>query len=148
MDKITKALTMAIEGHIDQVDKSGAPYLAHLVRVSYLCAPTFRPVALLHDYFEDVVHEYEPGVIAEYVPFLDKAEVVALAALTRKPGEKYFDYLARLMDDSYIALHVKEADIRDHLSHPDYISTSLKDRYEKALKIITGGACGALTQPH
>lgn len=58
---LEKALRIATDTHINQVDKAGSPYIFHPIRVSNRCSTDDeRIVALLHDTIEDteVTPEY------------------------------------------------------------------------------------------
>jgi (p)ppGpp synthase/HD superfamily hydrolase len=75
------ALALATSGHADQVDRSGVPYIEHVVRVADIVAATgadehTRIAAVLHDYVEDVtLGDFEPlraaGVPEESLVMID-----------------------------------------------------------------------------
>lgn len=134
MDKLFEAITMAVEGHATQVDLAGRPYIEHLVRVAFRVPVEYAAVALLHDYFEDVIPVGSVEELAESVPFLSSEEHVALWLLTRKDGQIYRDYVKELKPHR-IARAVKLADLNDHLymSHKHPIPDSLYTRYIEAL---------------
>jgi GTP diphosphokinase / guanosine-3',5'-bis(diphosphate) 3'-diphosphatase len=101
--------------HKDQVRKvSGQPYITHPIRVSERVRTSFqRVVALLHDTIEDTDTTFND--IAEVFGFR-VAQVVGI--LTHKNGEKYDDYITRVLSDPD-AIAVKIADICDNLNdHP------------------------------
>ena len=51
---LEKALILAAEAHTGQVDKGGAPYILHPIRVMLACeGEKEKIVALLHDTLED-----------------------------------------------------------------------------------------------
>ena len=67
----------------------------------------------------------------------DKEVREAVVILTRKADETYFEYIQRIIDsDNKYAYFVKLADISDHLLQIETLTPSLKDRYEKALKML------------
>ena len=86
-------------------------------------------VAFLHDLLEDT--EFTADDIK------DKEVREAVVILTRKADETYFEYIQRIIDsDNKYAYFVKLADISDHLLQIETLTPSLKDRYEKALKML------------
>lgn len=88
-------------------------------------------VGLLHDLLEDT--EFTAKDID------DKNVREAVVILTRKPDETYFEYIQRIVDsDNKYSYFVKLADISDHLLQIETLTPSLKDRYEKALRILKG----------
>lgn len=129
--------------HMGQVDKGGAPYILHLLRVMLSVEPpsdAARTVALLHDIVEDTrtdLHEL-------YVMFT--AEVVmAVDAITRRDREPYEEYIRRVVEDP-LARAVKIADLQDNLD-PSRRGWAVDDqskaelqrlraRYERALRTL------------
>ena len=108
---VETALSIATEAHRDQRDKAGAPYILHPIRV--MLAQTddaARAAALLHDVIEDCGWTAE-GLAEAGIP---SQVVVAVEALTRRPGEDYMDFVRRAAADP-IAKRVKLADVEDNL---------------------------------
>ena len=88
-------------------------------------------VAFLHDLLEDT------ELTADDIK--DKEVREAVVILTRKADEPYFEYIQRIIDsDNEYAYFVKLADISDHLLQIETLTPSLKDRYEKALRMLRG----------
>jgi len=88
--------------------------------------------ALLHDVVEDSAVTLDD---IERLFGLKVRRTVDL--LTRRDGETYFDYIARVSSDD-IATGIKLADLHDHLWQQRHtLPESLKPRYEKARKILT-----------
>ena len=88
-------------------------------------------VGLLHDLLEDT--EFTAKDID------DKNVRETVVILTRKANETYFEYIQRIIDsDNKYAYFVKLADISDHLLQIETLTSSLKDRYEKALRMLRG----------
>jgi hypothetical protein len=144
MDKLRFSLSAVLSGYGSQVDKSGAPYIQHLMRVAGSVDEDYLCVALLHDYFEDVYQLNSVAEMTKVFPFLDKEEILALYFLTRQVGiETYAEYIHRLAGSkSRAALQVKLADIDDHLSRPTFLSDSLHRRYIDARYVIIGAYNG------
>lgn len=132
-----QARKIAIKYHEGQVDKAGKDYLEHIQAVaSTFVTQDEHVVALLHDILEDtsctVDDLYRYGIPERLIQ--------SIQALTRLAGERYFDFIARLMLDP-IALKVKIRDIQHNLDDsrfddPTAYPPSLKKRYEKALEIL------------
>ena len=56
---LEKALILAAKAHTGQVDKGGAPYILHPIRVMLACEEEKEKiVALLHDTLEDTVRAF------------------------------------------------------------------------------------------
>lgn len=135
---LDNAIKLATDAHAGQVDKGGQPYILHPLRVMLAMAITDeRIVAVLHDVVEDTdvccdhlywVHGFKPDI------------VTAIAALTRRNGEDYFDFIRRVAANS-IARAVKIADLRDNLdpSRPlpdDPNSRARAQKYRRALSML------------
>ncbi len=116
MSDIARARLLASEAHAGQTRKfSGSSYVAHPIRVADTVrragAPTFVVVAaMLHDVIEDTPVTAE-RIEAEFGP-----EVASLVrTLTRRGGEAYEDYIARIAADPWATL-IKRADLTDNLA--------------------------------
>jgi (p)ppGpp synthase/HD superfamily hydrolase len=93
MPTIEDAIVLAVRVHRGQVDKVGAPYLLHPLRVmSAMHTHAERIVAVLHDVVEDSDCTLADLAAAGYPPVV----VEAVDALSRRSGEDYSDYVARL----------------------------------------------------
>lgn len=134
------ALGIAWLAHIGQVDKGGETYILHPIRVAqavWHLGPEHRTVAILHDVLEDsstllinLCDEFSPAIIA------------GLDAITKRKGEAYADYLARVAADP-IAKAVKLADLADNMDPRRRLGTSDEPhrlaKYERAVAYLTGG---------
>lgn len=143
MERFEAAFKIASMGHRNQLDKAGEPYIKHLMRVAGTVPKDCMVVAILHDYFEDVValdpHKNPLEEIPRYAPFLflTDEEVYALYLLTRTKELTYRFYIERLEGGmSEIATRVKIADINDHLDHGANLEPSLLLRYANALDAL------------
>lgn len=111
MDILARAIEIASQAHAGAVDKAGAPYLLHPLRVMRALTDTAAQVAaVLHDVIEDSSFDIEalaregfPGKIIE-----------ALQCLTKRAGEPYEDYIDRVCENE-IATRVKIADLEDNM---------------------------------
>tara|TARA_Y100000310_G_scaffold343046_1_gene448901 strand:+ start:1335 stop:1796 length:462 start_codon:yes stop_codon:yes gene_type:complete len=117
------------------------PYIAHPMRVAMEVADfTGRKdttddvvVAWLHDVVEDT------PVTLEDIRDLEWStddQVDALDAITKRPGERYVDYIVRVKKND-IAVRVKIADINDNMNDGK-ISKGKRQAYEFALAYLKG----------
>lgn len=95
-------------------------------------------VGFYHDYIEDDIMSLQ-DIIKELkeIGFYQKEDFTnALIAITRLKNEKYFDYINRVKSNK-IATRVKVADLITnlYLRELEPVET-LKERYQKALKIL------------
>jgi len=104
------AVALAAAAHGEQVDRAGAPYIFHPLRVARrLDDELDRVVAVLHDVLEDTdVSAHD--LLAAGVP---QEAVVAVVALSHNPHEPRVDYLARVGANPR-AVRVKRADMADN----------------------------------
>lgn len=112
--RIELCLSLASEAHAGQVDKGGAPYIEHPMRVALRCDTELRRcAALLHDVLEDT-DATEADLIAAGVG----SEVVRVVkALTHGRGLRYDEYMAYIREvaEDPDARAVKMADLRDNM---------------------------------
>lgn len=110
-DLVATAYRLAKHYHAGQVDKLGAPYLDHVLRVAgrvVRYGPAHTAVALLHDVLEDT-----PATEADLIAAgIDPHLVDAVVVLT-KTGGPNADYYARVRTHT-LARVVKLADIADN----------------------------------
>ena len=94
------------------------------------------PVALFHDLIED---KYIGMDELAQRAHLDEEQIAALDAITRRPAERYFDYIARVKQNE-IARKVKLADLSDNIKRCAFdlpTRWGLIRRYAKAYGILT-----------
>lgn len=137
---IQRALLIATTAHLGQVDKNGAPYIEHPVRVSELVATDdAKAVALLHDTIEDTEVTAESLRNAQVPEHVIEA-VVLLTRSVHVPSEEYY----RKIKTNPLALEVKLADISDNTSpeRTQYLDKKtrlrLQKKYTHALSILKG----------
>jgi len=121
---IEDAIVLAAQSHRGQVDKAGAPYILHPLRVMLrLKGEADRIAAVLHDVIEDtrITEEFlrEQGYREEVLRALD--------ALTRREGESYADFIERVAGNP-LARRVKLADLADNLDASRLPKIAPKDR--------------------
>lgn len=108
MSTLERAIAIAAEAHMGKVDKAGAPYILHPIRVMLsVTTPDERIVAVLHDVVEDSEWN-EDDLRAE--GFSDTV-LEALRSVTKEP---YDEFVARAAKNP-ISLRVKLADLKDNL---------------------------------
>lgn len=107
---LAHALKLAYEAHEGQVDKAGASYILHCLRVAEAMTTTEEKiVAILHDIVEDTEITFE---WLEHEGFSEEV-VTAVKAITREIEEPYNEYLRRVAQNE-IAYKVKLADMMDN----------------------------------
>ena len=135
--QLDRAIQLAAQCHRGRLDKAGAPYILHVLRV---VAAVWRQgddaqcAAALHD----VVENGHVPLILISVSFGDRI-AEAVDALTRRDHESYADYIQRVAERP-LAVIVKRADLRDNLDRLDVLPTSKADslarRYTRALATL------------
>lgn len=111
MADLDDALRVAAQAHRSQKDRYGSPFILHPIRVMLrLAGDVERVVALLHD-----VVERTPWTLPDLRREGFSEDVItAVDLLTKREGEAYLDYIARLRVNP-LAARVKQADLQDHV---------------------------------
>ncbi len=110
-EQLAQAVALATQAHAGQVDKGGADYIEHPLRVSAaLEGWPAKTAGVLHDVVEDTEVTLEQLRNQGF----DEEVVAAVDALTKRSGEDYEAYLARLMLQD-LAVRVKIADMSDNM---------------------------------
>lgn len=122
--RLARAVELARAAHAGQVDKAGAPYIEHPLRVmGALDGAEAKIAGVLHDVVEDT----EVSLQALRAEGFGEAVVRAVDALTKRDGEDYEAYLSRLMSDE-LAVRVKIADMTDNMDLSRIPEPTDKDR--------------------
>lgn len=127
------AIAAAAKLHAGQVDKAGAPYILHPLRVMLAVEDEReRILAVLHDAAEDAGWERLRTELGELPPWLEKG----LDALTRRKDESYDEFIERASSRGR-ARHVKLADLADNLRlsripKPSHVDRERAARYRRA----------------
>lgn len=135
---LAKAYVVASSAHEGHVRKDKTPYINHPLRVAAkVDSEVEKIVALLHDVVED-----SRITLVDLKAFGFSKEVIdAVDALTKKPGEKYSDFILRAKANP-IARVVKLADIADNLEDQSALEPEeaefLANRYNKAIEVLNG----------
>lgn len=108
--ELALAIKIAAEGHLNQKDKGGNPYILHPLKVMhYLKTDDFQlmAIAALHDVVEDTDVTAADLVLLGFSNRVTAA-VVLLTKTPNQTPEEYFNRLAK----NYDAVRVKLADLR------------------------------------
>jgi len=137
MSTLEKAIAIAAQGHEGQVDKGGAPYILHSLRVMLAVEGEHaKMAAVLHDAIEDGVCD-----MGDLIRLGFPREVIdAVMALTRPPGMSRLD-AARMAATNPIARVVKIADLKDNMDLSRIINPTARDHarlreYEEAMAVL------------
>lgn len=148
MPTIEKAIGIALRAHENAVDKGGAPYILHPLRIMIqMETPEEMMAAVLHDAVEDgalTIDQLRTAGFSENV-------LGAVESLTRGTDETYENYIGRIKSNP-IAVKIKIADLRDNLDVTRINRLSEMDvqrlnRYKDALDVLTGDAYPAMVRP-
>ena len=132
------AVRIAREAHAGQVDKSGADYIGHPLRVMDAVETTeAKTVAVLHDVVEDTpitIDDLRAGGFSEPV-------LAAVDAVTKRKGETLAESMARVVAIP-LARTVKLADVADN-SDPSRLAllpivdrARLQKKYAQTLELL------------
>ncbi len=111
MSTIEKAIEIAARAHRGQVDKAGAPYIFHPLRLMLaVTTPDEQMAAVLHDVVEDTPITLEDLAAEGFSPEV----LAAIAALTKQAGESRLAAAQRAAQNP-IARVVKLADVTDNM---------------------------------
>jgi (p)ppGpp synthase/HD superfamily hydrolase len=152
MSTLERAIALAAEAHGGQVDKGGAPYILHPLRVMLASSPEDRAVAVLHDVAEDCDDWPVWRIAMEMGWSGDSEERTALAALTRMEHEAYEAFIGRV-SQSPMARRIKLADLADNSDvsrlgrEPTPADRKRLERYWNALMVLTGQQKAPATIP-
>jgi guanosine-3',5'-bis(diphosphate) 3'-pyrophosphohydrolase len=123
MSTVEKAIEISARAHSGQVDKAGAPYVFHPLRLMLAVRTPFeRMAAVLHDVVEDTAITLVDLRDAGFPP-----EVLdAVEALTKRKGESRLEAASRAANNP-IARVVKLADVTDNMDLSRISNPSEKD---------------------
>ncbi|WP_065260333.1 HD domain-containing protein [Pseudomonas bananamidigenes] len=131
---LERAIAIAATAHAGQMDKGGAPYILHPLKVMLrMSSLEERIVAVLHDVVEDC------GISLEDLRKEGFSEEVlsAIESVTKLPGESYEDFVERAAQNP-IGRVVKLADLEENSDLSRIASPSWEDleRIEKYRRAI------------
>lgn len=131
---LERAIAIAAAAHAGQVDKGGAPYILHPLKVMLrMTTLEERIVAVLHDVVEDCdisLDDLRKEGFSEEV-------LSAIESVTKVPGESYEDFVERAAQNP-IGRVVKLADLEENSDLSRIASPSWEDleRIEKYRRVI------------
>jgi (p)ppGpp synthase/HD superfamily hydrolase len=135
---LERAISIAAEAHAGQVDKAGAPYVLHPLRMMlHMGSTDERIVAVLHDVCEDC-----PGWTFERLrgEGFSNDIIEALRSVTKRDGEDYEAFVRRAAANP-IGRSVKLADLHDNCDLSRIAVPSERDfqrieKYRQAIDLI------------
>lgn len=136
---LDRALRLAIEAHSGQKDRSGRPYILHVMKVVMGCRPDddAMTVAALHDVVEDTPMTLDDLRGLGFAPKV----VDAVDAISRRDGETYEDYIERVARNP-LARRVKRVDLEHNmdvrrLPHITAADATRLERYRQAWERVS-----------
>lgn len=134
MATLERAIEIARQAHAGQVDKGGADYIGHPLRVMEKCeTEEEKIVGILHDVVEDSDWTFE---MLETEGFPDEI-IDALRCITKQSDDEDYDtFISRVMNIP-LSLKVKLYDLEDNmdLSRLKCITEADLIRYEKYKRV-------------
>jgi (p)ppGpp synthase/HD superfamily hydrolase len=138
-DLLEKAVSIAVEAHRGQRDRTGAPYILHPMRVmAGVDTDVEKTVAILHDVVEDTDWTFERLTQVGF----PKEVIEALRCVTKSEGEEYNDFVKRSASNE-IARKVKLADLEHNMDARRLSNVTEKDaerlkKYVRAWRFLKG----------
>lgn len=139
MSTLERAVAIAAQAHAGQLDKAGAPYLLHPLRLMLQMETTDeRIAAVLHDVVEDSGWSLERLLDEGF----SETVVEAIDSVTRRPEETYEEFVIRASHNP-IGRRVKLADLRDNsdlrrISNPTVTDHERVEKYQRAIALLEG----------
>jgi len=131
-----KAMTIAYDAHMNQVDRAGVPYIFHPIHLAEQMETEVEcVVALLHDVVEDT------NVTFKQLEKEFPSEIIEiLKLLTHDKNVEYMDYVVEIKKNP-IAKKVKIADIKHNSDETRLDKVTIKDiarrsKYKVALEFL------------
>jgi hypothetical protein len=137
MSTLERAIEIAAKAHAGQVDKAGAPYILHPLRMMLKLTTTDERIcAVLHDVVEDC------GVTFEYLRTEGFSEqiVQAIDAVTKRLDEPYEAFVLRAASNP-IGRNVKLVDLQDNsdlsrIAKPTARDYERLEKYQRSINMI------------
>lgn len=133
-----KAMKIAYNAHLNQVDKSGMPYIFHPIYIAErMDDEESTIVALLHDTIEDS----DLTICDLKMEGFSESVIKALECLTHDKNIQYEEYIQRIKDNP-LAKKVKKVDLEHNslLERLEIVDESVMNRlkkYEKAKEMLS-----------
>lgn len=131
---LERAIAIAAAAHAGQLDKGGAPYILHPLKVMLrMTTLEERIVAVLHDVVEDCeisLDDLRKEGFSEEV-------LTAIQSVTKVPGESYEDFVERAAQNP-IGRVVKLADLEENsdlsrIASPSWDDLERVEKYRRAI---------------
>ncbi|MCE6978140.1 HD domain-containing protein [Pseudomonas frederiksbergensis] len=134
---LERAIAIAAAAHEGQVDKGGAPYILHPLKVM-LRVNTLeeRIVAVLHDVVEDCGISFDDLRREGF----SETVLMAIASVTKVPGESYEEFIERAAQNP-IGRVVKLADLEENsdlsrIAQPSWEDLERVEKYRRAIGVL------------
>lgn len=133
-----KVMKIAYNAHLNQVDKSGMPYIFHPIYIAErMDDEESTIVALLHDTIEDS----DLTICDLKMEGFSESVIKALECLTHDKNIQYEEYIQRIKDNP-LAKKVKKVDLEHNslLERLEIVDESVMNRlkkYEKAKEMLS-----------
>lgn len=130
---LAQAMSIATEAHAGQLDKYGAPYIAHVMRVMQLGkTEDEKIVGVLHDVVEDTSWTFDQLIAQGLAPHL----VQALQCVTKLADDEDYDHFISRIIPNRLACLVKLNDLTDNMDIRRIPELTEKDipRFNKYLR--------------
>jgi (p)ppGpp synthase/HD superfamily hydrolase len=112
MPTLSKAIEIAQAAHLGQIDKSGAPYIMHVMRVMNSGKSEIEKICgVLHDIVEDTPWTFE---MLEAEGF-SKEVIDVLKLVTKESEQENYDHFIDRILTNKTAIAVKLNDLRDNM---------------------------------
>ncbi len=138
MATLERAIEIAKQAHVGQIDKGGADYIGHPLRVMEMCdTEEEKIVGVLHDVVEDSDWTFE---MLEAEGFTSEV-IEALKCVTKlSKDEDYYAFIERVMANE-LARQIKLYDLKDNMDLRRIMEPSDEDlqrveKYRKAYRLI------------
>ncbi|WP_448723781.1 HD domain-containing protein [Pseudomonas farris] len=134
---LERAIAIAAAAHEGQVDKGGAPYILHPLKVM-LRVNTLeeRIVAVLHDVVEDCGISFDDLRNEGF----SETVLMAIASVTKVPDESYEEFVERVAQNP-IGRVVKLADLEENsdlsrIAQPSWEDLERVEKYRRAMGVL------------
>ncbi|WP_447789976.1 MULTISPECIES: HD domain-containing protein [Pseudomonas] len=134
---LERAIAIAAAAHEGQVDKGGAPYILHPLKVM-LRVNTLeeRIVAVLHDVVEDCGISFDDLRNEGF----SETVLMAIASVTKVPDESYEEFVERAAQNP-IGRVVKLADLEENsdlsrIAQPSWEDLERVEKYRRAMGVL------------
>ncbi|EJN26917.1 hypothetical protein PMI36_00808 [Pseudomonas sp. GM79] len=134
---LERAIAIAAAAHEGQMDKGGAPYILHPLRVM-LRVNTLeeRIVAVLHDVVEDCGISFDDLRNEGF----SETVLMAIASVTKVPDESYEEFIERVAQNP-IGRVVKLADLEENsdlsrIAQPSWEDLERVEKYRRAIGVL------------